>query len=237
MRSPTRVWPSCSSGYVPLTDPTPHTPTAPAPAAPPPTLLRRLLMRILEGVVALLFALLLLAVLWGVFTRYVMGDAAGWTEEAARGLLIWVSMLGGAVAYAWSAHLGIDVLVAGLHPRARRMMRITAHGIVALFALGVMVLGGLDLTGRAFELGQILAASGLPRAYIYLSVPIAGGLILLLAIEAIACELRGRPRPEAHRGLGHTGGDAGAVEDVPDETAPDSDAAVSPSARAGQAEG
>ena len=170
---------------------------------------RRRLMRGVEAVLTILFAALLLSVLWGVFTRYVMGDAAGWTEEVARGLLIWVSLLGGAVAYAWSAHLGIDVLVAALDTGPRRVLRVAGHVIVGLFALVVLLGGGMQMTLRAFELEQVLAATGLPRGYIYLSVPVAGVLIALLAAEAVVCEVRGLSRPEAGLGLGGAVGDAG----------------------------
>src|SRR6266853_5845385 len=44
------------------------------------------------------FWILAVVVFYQVFTRYVLNDAAGWTEEIARYLLIAVTFLGGAMA-------------------------------------------------------------------------------------------------------------------------------------------
>ena len=62
----------------------------------------------LNGVLIIAVALLVLDVVWGVFTRYAMGEQAKWSEELARFLLVWVSLLGGAVAFGTKGHLGVD---------------------------------------------------------------------------------------------------------------------------------
>ena len=69
------------------------------------------LIDVLNLVLIVAVALLLLDVVLGVFTRYVMGEQAKWTEELARFLLIWVSLLGSAVAFGSKAHLGVDFFV------------------------------------------------------------------------------------------------------------------------------
>jgi len=59
---------------------------------------------------------IVLAVFWAlaavvftqVFTRYVMNDAAGWTEEIARYLLVAVTFLGGAMAIRRNTHIQVD---------------------------------------------------------------------------------------------------------------------------------
>jgi len=61
-------------------------------------------------------ALLVADVVWGVFTRYALGGQAKWTEELARFLLVWISLLGGAVAFGTKGHLGVDYFVGKLHP-------------------------------------------------------------------------------------------------------------------------
>ena len=57
-----------------------------------------------------LMAIMTLDVLWGVFTRYVMGSQASWSDELARFLLIWVGILGAAYASGQKMHLAIDLL-------------------------------------------------------------------------------------------------------------------------------
>lgn len=54
------------------------------------------------------FWILALVVFYQVFTRYVLNDAAGWTEEIARYLLIAVTFLGGAMAVRRGTHIQVD---------------------------------------------------------------------------------------------------------------------------------
>ncbi|MHC5158432.1 MAG: TRAP transporter small permease, partial [Planctomycetota bacterium] len=54
------------------------------------------LCRLLEAALILAVAVLVLDVLWGVFTRYALSEQAKWSEELARFLLVWISLLGGA---------------------------------------------------------------------------------------------------------------------------------------------
>ena len=62
--------------------------------------IRHGLVRSLEVLIIVMVALLTLTVLWGVFTRFVMGRQAQYTDELARMLLVWVSMIGAALAFA-----------------------------------------------------------------------------------------------------------------------------------------
>ena len=73
--------------------------------------IRIVLCRLLEAALILAVVVLVVDVLWGVFTRKVLGDQAQWSEELARFLLIWISLLGGAVAFGEKAHLGVDYFV------------------------------------------------------------------------------------------------------------------------------
>src|SRR5258708_12409558 len=65
------------------------------------------------------FWILAVVVFYQVFTRYVLNDAAGWTEEIARYLLIAVTFLGGAMAVRRGTHIQGDFVYPFL-PRAAR---------------------------------------------------------------------------------------------------------------------
>ncbi len=58
----------------------------------------------------ILMAIMTVDVLWGVFTRYALGQQASWSEELARFLLIWIGILGAAYASGKNYHLAIDLL-------------------------------------------------------------------------------------------------------------------------------
>jgi len=61
-----------------------------------------------DWIVLAVFWALAVVVFYQVFTRYVMNDAAGWTEEIARYLLVAVTFLGGAMAVRRNTHIQVD---------------------------------------------------------------------------------------------------------------------------------
>lgn len=132
-----------------------------------------------------LLLLLTLNVLWGVGTRFVLGDQATWTEELARLLLVWVALLGGALAYSQHAHLGLDLVVSRMDPvTARWCQRFTALAVY-VFALSVMVIGGGMLYAERLQFGQIMPALGISRSWQYLAGPVGGVLICVAAVREI----------------------------------------------------
>lgn len=158
--------------------------------------LRQVLVKALEVFLILAFAFLTFDVLWGVFTRYVMGRQAGWTEEAAIYLLVWVSLLGAALTYEEHGHLGVDYLVGKLDPAAQRLAAIFVELVVLGFALGVLVIGGWVLVFETLAKGQLSPTLGLKVGYLYAAVPISGVFFTLFALEHLTLLCAGRDMPE-----------------------------------------
>ncbi len=148
--------------------------------------LNRRLSSALQVVALVLMALLVLDVVWGVVTRYVFDEQAKWTEELARFLLIWVSLLGGAVAYRNREHLGIDFLVTKLDSGVRSGTRLMTEVLSCIIVFVVLIVGGVQLVIDALYLEQTTAALGWQMGYVYLVVPIVGVLMFLFSIEFIA---------------------------------------------------
>ncbi len=127
---------------------------------------------------ALLMGIMTVDVLWGVFTRYIVGNQASWTEELARFLLIWIGMLGAAFAAGLQMHLAIDLLPQRLAGPSKSRLLVIIDIIVILFVLAVMVIGGSRYVYLSLKLGQISPAMQIPMGYIYLVMPISGLLII-----------------------------------------------------------
>jgi TRAP-type C4-dicarboxylate transport system permease small subunit len=167
------------------------------------------LIRLLEGLIILAMGLLVLDVLWGVLSRvlgtlrawllgahgfnaaFLPSGQSSWTEELARFLLIWVGLLGAALAFARKGHLGMDYVVGKLHPDARRWMRVVAWLVVLFFAWTVLCDGGWKLVQRTLEMGQETPALGIRKGWIYLAVPISGAFTILFGIVNLVGCLRG----------------------------------------------
>lgn len=150
----------------------------------------RILVRVLSGLCAVIFAVLVCDVLWGVFTRQVLNAQPAWTEELATFLLVWLALLGGVLAYADDRHLGVDVLVSRFVPEARRRAILISHLCVLGFSLTVLVYGGQDLFRSRWESGQLLPSMGIRKAWFYLVLPLSGTLISLLALGKLSTALR-----------------------------------------------
>lgn len=150
----------------------------------------QLLNKLKRGMTAVLNVALMVAVLclvldvvWGVFTRYVLGEQAKWTEELARFLLVWVSLLGGAVAFGTKGHLGVDFFVEKFHPEVRRLMTVAVHLIVLFFAISIFLNGGSRVVADALAMEQMTPALGWKMGYVYLALPIAGIFMVLYTVE------------------------------------------------------
>jgi TRAP-type C4-dicarboxylate transport system permease small subunit len=91
-----------------------------------------------DWIVLAVFWILALVVFYQVFTRYVLNDAAGWTEEIARYLLIAVTFLGGAMAVRRGTHIQVDFVYRFLPPAAGRVMSTFVDAVrVAFFGYAV----------------------------------------------------------------------------------------------------
>ena len=147
--------------------------------------IKNALDRSLETLVMVAVAVLVIDVLWQVFTRFILNNPSSWTEELAIFLLIWVALLGAAVALNRGAHLGIDYFVGKLPERMSLCTEVFVFACVSLFSLCVMIIGGTDLVLSTLQLGQESPALGVEVGYVYLAVPISGFFLALYAVIAM----------------------------------------------------
>lgn len=154
----------------------------------------KILDAILTRVLVLLMFCLVGAVLWQVISRYVFSSPSSWTEELARFLLIWISLLGAAYAFRSGMHLALDIIPKKLTARPARWLKNFTIVLIVVFAVSVLVIGGGSLVQLTWELKQYSAVLGLPMAYVYSVIPVSGILISLYAIAAVSDDSIGKPQ-------------------------------------------
>jgi TRAP-type C4-dicarboxylate transport system permease small subunit len=137
---------------------------------------------VLRRFLIILMALIVLAVTWQVFTRFIIRDPSSYTEELARFLLIWIGILGAAYALRTRAHLGIDLISQRVGEKDRKRIQVTVYSTVIFFAFFVMVVGGIRLVNITFSLNQISAAMGIRMGYIYTVLPLSGILMIIYSL-------------------------------------------------------
>ena len=136
------------------------------------------LNRVLEVFLVFLVSVLVIDVLWQVFSRYLLSSPSSFTDELAGFLLIWVGLLGAAYVAGRQEHLAIDILMQKSSPARRKKLQYFIHSIIFLFALFVMVVGGVVLMYTRFILQVKSAALQLPLGYVYIILPISGLIIM-----------------------------------------------------------
>ena len=140
------------------------------------------LNRVLEISLIILMTVLVLDVLWQVFSRYLLSSPSSFTDELAGFLLIWVGVLGAAYVAGRKEHLAIDILIQKSPPARQRLLLYTIHSLIFLFALSVMVTGGVVLMYTRFVLQVKSAALQLPLGYVYIVLPISGLIIMFYEV-------------------------------------------------------
>ena len=146
-------------------------------------LVKKTLDRFLETLVSASMAVLTIDVTWQVITRFILKNPSDWTEELATNLMIWVGLLGAAVALNKREHLGIDYFVGKLPEKKRLYTELFVFLVVIMFSVLVMFIGGMRLVSITFMFGQVSPALNMPMGYVYLAIPVSGIFLSIYSIE------------------------------------------------------
>jgi TRAP-type C4-dicarboxylate transport system permease small subunit len=135
--------------------------------------------RALEGVIAVLLALMVVLVFGNVVLRYAFNGGITVSEELSRWLFVWMTFLGALVALREHGHLGTDMLVGRLGRTGKRVC-------LALAQAAMLGVTGLLLRGSwaqmQINLDVEAPVSGLSMAWVYgvgVVFAIGSGVILL----------------------------------------------------------
>lgn len=144
--------------------------------------------KVLEKLLIFLMWIMVAAVVWQVFTRFVINSPSTFTDELSRYLMQWVGILGGAYVYALKRHLAIEILVTKLSIKHQYVLAIIINSIVLIFAFVVLIYGGTNVVQTTLKFNQVSPSlvffgSNLPMGYVYLSAPISGLIIAICSVN------------------------------------------------------
>jgi TRAP-type C4-dicarboxylate transport system permease small subunit len=112
----------------------------------------------------LLFWVLAFIVFYQVFTRYFLGDPAGWTEEIARYFLVAVVFIGASMAVRKNNHIQVDVFYRFMPRRLARVMSLAVDAVRICFFGYAAWLNWLLLERIG---GQRMAIVELPMGWVF----------------------------------------------------------------------
>jgi TRAP-type C4-dicarboxylate transport system permease small subunit len=141
--------------------------------------------KVLGFFVVVIVGVMVVTVLWQVFTRLVLRVPAVWTEESSTYMLMWCGVVGAAYAYGLKAHVGMEYFAHKLSEHHRRVLDVAIAILVGYFAFRVMMIGGINFVRNAFVNHQTSPTMGIPTGYLYLCLPISAFFIITYSIEFV----------------------------------------------------
>ena len=153
---------------------------------------KRTLDEVLKWASIVLFAALVVVVVWQVVSR-TLGSASTWSEEAARYTFVWLGFFASALVFSEKGHIAVDFLVRKQPPRGQLVTAVLAQVSILALALLVLVWGGI----RASEGAWNQQLSSLPGTVgqMYTVMPITGVIIAFFAVYHLVELLRGVEPP------------------------------------------
>lgn len=144
--------------------------------------------RILDAVLLAALAVMVASIAYQVFGRYVLNHSPSWTEEVARFLMAWITMLGSAAVIRSEGHIAVTVVAEALPPRLREAVRwlrdviiITTAGALAWYGYGFALIGARRAS-PALEISMY---------WPFLAIPVGAAMIALLLVLHRLGRLRG----------------------------------------------
>jgi TRAP-type transport system small permease protein len=136
---------------------------------------------IIFNILALIFGLVTLLTIYQVFARYVLNSPLVWSEEVIRYSMIWIVLLGTAVAIRQGLMVSVEIVLHIVPKKIRKVMEVIIVVLNIVFLI-ILIRYGLILVGATS--GQNVGALDLPISIIYYAAPVAGvlGIINVLAV-------------------------------------------------------
>ncbi len=116
-----------------------------------------------DAIVLILFWVLAGVVFLQFFTRYVLNDSLGWTEEIARFLLIGVTFIGSVMATRKQSHIAVEFFYRWV-PRTSRRIAQFAIDIISTAFFAALALLSTQIAGRT---RQMMVSLEIPKSAIY----------------------------------------------------------------------
>lgn len=148
--------------------------------------------------VLIIFVVLIAIVAVQFFTRYVLNDSLGWTEEMARYLLIMLGFVGSVTCVRKGSHIYLEFFYRYVPRRFIKPMAVTVELITGAF---FGYIGYLGLTMIERTSGQKMITVPWPKAIIWYVVMAACAAMVLYAIRNIIRLIQTDADDVAHKKL------------------------------------
>ena len=162
-----------------------ETPQADANRTPDIDRIERVLIavsRVAQFFTTVLMVVMTAIISWQIFGRYILNDTPKWSEQLAGILMVYMTMIGGALALRENRHIALTFFRDRWSPAAQARARLISYLLVAAFGAMMLVYGV-----RMTQLVQAwtIPTLGVSQSLNYWSFPVAGLLIFVFALDKI----------------------------------------------------
>ncbi|MDG2396292.1 MAG: TRAP transporter small permease [Flavobacteriaceae bacterium] len=138
---------------------------------------KRIVDKFVEVILICILVLMVMSVLWQVYTRFLTNNPSSFTDELSRYLMIWLGILGSAYLAGKNEHVAINYFSLKFKSFNKIIELLILFSII-LFAFFGLLIGGLRLVYITYILDQYSPALNIPLAYIYTIIPFSGLIII-----------------------------------------------------------
>lgn len=145
--------------------------------------------KVLQVLTAVAFGTLVLVVAWQVFTRLVLHNPSTWSEEFAKYLFVWVSLIAAALVFGERGHIAVTFVVDKFPRSVRKIIAVLIQLTILAFALFVLIWGGIGAADNTWL--QNLTALPLQIGHMYIVMPIVGVAVAFYSVFNMWEDIRG----------------------------------------------
>jgi TRAP-type C4-dicarboxylate transport system permease small subunit len=127
---------------------------------------------VLIGLVVVMTVVVFLQVVY----RYVLTQPLHWSEELARYLFVWLSILGATLGLQKQGHFSLDLFFRMLPKQGQWLMRLLIHLLMGMVVL-VLIVYGITLVQKTVL--QESPAMGISMSWAYASLPVGAALMAI----------------------------------------------------------
>lgn len=148
------------------------------------------LKKIIGGMCVVLFVALVCTVTWQVFSRYVLQNPSGASEELAKILFVWMVLLAAAYLFGeYDGHMNIGVISDKAKGKKKVVLAILSQLAILSFDIFILVIGGY----KAVVNGMKQTNAAIPyitTGQIYMALLICGVFVAFFCISFIVENVR-----------------------------------------------
>ncbi len=145
------------------------------------------IISVIEVLLMILLAVAIVIVSTQIVFRYIFKSPLSWSEQGARCIFIWLTMLSVPCIFRRKGMIAFDLIVTHLKGKARIIFEILVQCIILFFAGYYFTVSVQQCIATG---SRVMAGVEIPQNLIYISQPISMFLLVLVMIEQFADSVR-----------------------------------------------